>query len=392
MNQRINRLNRRGFVQWGSGLAAGAIASTSTWNKAFAGICGPSVAGEGPYGPLQEPDENGIRLPVGFRSRVIARSGLPVSGTGYVWHPYPDGGATFAADDGGYAYVSNSEFALLGGASSIRFDSSGNVVDAFRICSGTQLNCAGGKTPWGTWITCEEYWAGYAYECDPFTPNSQIRRAALGRYAHEAAAVDPETGHVFLTEDESDGRLYRFRPNTYGDLSSGTLEVAQVLEDASIVWHRLRTAAPRFPLFNPTRRQVSTSTEFDGGEGIVYHDGCIFFTTKGDNRVWSFDIRQNQLCIVYDVADDPARQLTGVDNIAVSEGGDLFVAEDGGNMELVMLTDGIAAPILRVVGEDESEITGPAFDPSGTRLYFSSQRGGPAELGTTFEVTGPFRR
>ncbi|MFM8409977.1 MAG: translocation protein TolB, partial [Alphaproteobacteria bacterium] len=71
--------------------------------------------------------------------------------------------------------------------------------------------------------------------------------------------------------------------------------------------------------------------------------------------------------------------------------GDVVVAEDGGNMELVLITpDGGASALLRVTGQDESEIAGPAFDPSGTRLYFSSQRGDGA--GITYEVSGPFRR
>ena len=99
-----------------------------------------------------------------------------------------------------------------------------------------------------------------------------------------------------------------------------------------------------------------------------------------------------RLGVVYETRRDPVRQITGADNIASSAGGDLFVAEDGGDMELVLLTpDRIAAPILRVVGQDGSEIAGPAFDPwRGDRLYFSSQRGNAA--GITYEVSGPFRR
>jgi hypothetical protein len=78
-----------------------------------------------------------------------------------------------------------------------------------------------------------------------------------------------------------------------------------------------------------------------------------------------------------------------VDNLAMSEGG-LYAAEDGGNMELVLVRpDGRTTACLRIVGQDRSEITGPAFDPSGTRLYFSSQRGTDG-LGITYEVTGAF--
>lgn len=87
--------------------------------------------------------------------------------------------------------------------------------------------------------------------------------------------------------------------------------------------------------------------------------------------------------------DGPDPVLTGDDNIAVSQEGRLIVAQDGGNMELVMITnDLVAAPILRIVGQDSSEITGPSFDPLGVRLYLSSQRG--ETQGITYEIFGPF--
>jgi secreted PhoX family phosphatase len=117
----------------------------------------------------------------------------------------------------------------------------------------------------------------------------------------------------------------------------------------------------------------------------------VYFTTKGDNRLWHLDTRESSLTVLYDAALDPTMQLTGVDNVTHSRGGDLFVAEDGGNMELVMLTpNGVVAPLLRVVGQAGSELAGPAFDPTGRRLYVSSQRGGGS--GITYEIRGPFRR
>jgi len=113
----------------------------------------------------------------------------------------------------------------------------------------------------------------------------------------------------------------------------------------------------------------------------------VYFTTKGDNRVWTYDPVANSLTIIYDDSTSPTPVLTGVDNVTVSRSGDVFVAEDGGNMELVVLSpEGDVAPFLRL-GVSGSEITGPAFDPSGTRLYFSSQR----NPGRTYEITGPFR-
>jgi secreted PhoX family phosphatase len=135
-------------------------------------------------------------------------------------------------------------------------------------------------------------------------------------------------------------------------------------------------------------------TVFRGGEGLWYFNGIVYFSTKGDNRIWAFEPATQQLQVIYDFATaSPAdRVLSGVDNLTVSRHGDVLVAEDGGNMELcVILPDRRVKVLLRVHGQDASEITGPAFSPDGTRLYFNSQRGGRqgAGLGITYEVKLP---
>ena len=143
----------------------------------------------------------------------------------------------------------------------------------------------------------------------------------------------------------------------------------------------------------PTRHQVADSTAFNGGEGTSYYNGFIYFTTKGDNRVWAYQISTSTLSIVYDVATAATPILSGVDNLEVSSFGDLLVAEDGGNMEIIVITStGDILPLLRITGHGASEITGPAFAPDASRLYFSSQRGssGVSSGGVTYEVSGPF--
>jgi len=379
-------LRRAGAGATLAGLAAGPLAGRAS-----------ASGGDGAdgLGPLLPPDANGLALPPGFTSRVVAVSNQTVPGTNYVWHRDPDGGATFATDDGGWIYVSNAERgAGLGGVGALRFDAAGNVVDAYRILSGTTRNCAGGPTPWGTWISCEETGNGRAWECDPYTPNSQgIVRPAMGVFQMEAAAVDPVDQVIYLTEDRSDGLLYRFRPSNYPDLSSGTLEAAQILgagaiqvgEVRSMTWHPVPD--PTVSLGTATRFQVPLATRFNGGEGAWYEGGTVHITTKGNNRVWRIDTVNQTIEIIYQLAGSPTPVLSGVDNVYVTPRGDVYVAEDGGNLEIVAITkSGIAKPIMRLVGVSGSEITGPALSPDLTRLYFSSQR----NPGVTFEVMGPF--
>ncbi|OUD04354.1 alkaline phosphatase PhoX [Streptomyces swartbergensis] len=358
-----------------------------------AAYAAPAQPGTGPYGPLGSPDANGIRLPSGFTSRVIARSGQRVGTTSYTWHNAPDGGACYA-DGTGWIYVSNSEINPSGGASAVRFSSTGAITGAYRILSSTRQNCAGGKTPWNTWLSCEEVDRGYVYETDPWGTKAAVRRDAMGRFKHEAAAADPVRQVIYLTEDVTDGCFYRFRPTTWGDLSSGTLEVLVAGSGTSgpVTWARVPDPSGA----TATRGQVSGAKRFNGGEGCYYANDTCWFTTKGDNRVWQYNAAAQTIELAYDdsLVTGGTAPLTGVDNVTGSASGDLFVAEDGGTMEICVITPAdVVAPFLRVDGQSGSEITGPAFSPDGTRLYFSSQRGtsGSSSGGITYEVKGPFR-
>ncbi|MGE3335173.1 MAG: alkaline phosphatase PhoX [Rhodospirillaceae bacterium] len=332
-------------------------------------------------------------IPQGMSLRAVAYSGKPaVNGGKYLWHAAPDGGACFGAADGGWIYVSNSEIGKRGGgAGALRFDAIGAIVDSYPVLQGTSNNCAGGKTPWGTWLSCEEDQdTGLVYECDPSGTKAAIVRPGLGAFNHEAAAVDPATGIVYLTEDRPDGCLYRFVPQAIGDLANGRLDVA-ILDGARLIW----TAVPDVGGTSaPLRKQVPGAALFKGGEGIVYTQGKVFFTTKGDNRVWSLTIASGELAVIYDVRTSRTPILRGVDNIEVSPNGELLVAEDGGDMQIVALVNEGAAgyrPMALVTLHDQngSEITGPSFSPDGKRLYFSSQRGpeGKSAFGVTYELS-----
>jgi uncharacterized protein len=428
-------LRRREFLKAGL-VTAGAVAlGPAAWQRVFAA---PATPGPGPYGPLLPPNKNGLMLPAGFTSRVVARSGLPVGTIPYVWPIWPDGAHCFGVPGGGWIQVVNSETPVgadlpvppdplqrLGGASAIRYDSSGKIVDAYAVCTGTRTNCSGGHTPWGTWLTCEEFDesirggptanAGQVWECDPTGAADAVVRPALGSFKHEAAAVDAATSQVYLTEDVSDGRLYRFTPASFtggpADLAAGTLAAAKLVGPAGGPWNVTWLTIPDpAAATTSTRSQVPSTTPFDGGEGCWFDSGVVYFTTKGDNRVWRYHVDAQTIDILYDDSDpqnQPNPVLRGVDDVLVSRSGDIYIAEDGDNMQINVITPANQlAPVIRATGvlhgfvdnplpsplgsiPLKSEVSGLAFSPDGTRLYFNSQRG--EVLGISYEVRGPFR-
>jgi len=382
-------------------------------------------------GPLLPADANGLMLPAGFSSRVVAVSGqAPAGAGGYVWHTFPDGGATYATPDGGWVYTSNSEVPgsplVSGGCGALKFDAQGNVVDAYSILSGTRSNCAGGRTPWNTWMSCEETADGLIFDCDPFQAGQGTACPALGMFNREAVAIDPLRRVLYMTEDAGSGRLYRFIPSVADwpagaprpALQEGTLQVLRYaglfadevppegfpLESANaVVWEDV--VSPEQPQGAVRSGEAAAGrappgTPFDGGEGIWHRSGVIYFSSKGDNRIWALDIPAQTLEVIYDfgTATESNKILSGVDNLTVSEFGDVLVAEDGGDMDLcVIMPDRSLVRLLKATdlspSAQPSELTGLAFSPDGTRLYFSAQRNGRNGVpgnGITFEVTLPF--
>ena len=345
--------DRRAFLRHAT--RAGAMVVTA---GGLAGSIGPRVAqatgpaapaGDSPYGALQPANSDGLMLPPGFTSRLIAVSGQQVAATGYVWHEQPDGAACMGRSNGGWYLVSNCEASGgLGGASVIRFNAQAEITGAYRILAGTSRSCSGGATPWGTYLSGEENDAGRVFECDPSTPGQGIHRPALGLFDHEMSVVDPLTGWVYMVEDDPKGRLYRFQPTRWGDLSAGALQVARVSRSANGDVLKWQAASPDGP------DRTTTSPVVAGGEGMWIERGQMYFTTKTDVKVWRLELASQRLSIHYDFRATPSAPLNAVDNLTGhSRSGDLFVAEDGGNLEVCILpTSGPAAAsgCLRFVG------------------------------------------
>lgn len=381
-------LTRRSLLQQAffSALSFGAA---PVWAGASGNACVP-VAGRdqlklplgrlAAIGALQPVNELGVALPEGFSIRMLAQAGKRVptpagknSRSHYSWHTFPDGGAVIPRSDGGWVYTSNSEIPLLplGGCGALAFNAHGAVEDAYSILKSTTQNCAGGTTPWNSWISCEESKDGLCWECDPFLPGQGVAKPALGRFAHEAVAVDVQRRSVYLTEDIVDGRFYRWTAseqdvdeNGRMALEQGVLEVmnivgfhddcypqsdALVQRELAVSWVPVTESQRRQDKVRETLRagrKAVPGTIFAGGEGLWSYrvpeataralrsrsapaavDTLIFWTTKIDNRVWVLDVANQRVELIFDNSqiDTPFKS---VDNLTVSPWGDVLVAED----------------------------------------------------------------
>ena len=281
-------MRRREFIASGA-LAAGALLYPGGLRRALAA---PARAGASPYGPLVGPDANGLMLPQGFTSRRIARSLETVPGTSYLFPVFPDGQATFRTGDGGWILVTNSEsLAPAGaGASAVRFGPDGTVVGAYRILGDTNTNCAGGPTTVGHVAVLRG---------DGQRPGLGVRP---GRRAGRGAA--PRAGG--LQPRGGGGRPRRRAPVPHrgrGRRALLPLHAARlsrawptVLLEVAVVapgraaspggGARPHTAESGVPTRAPGPRQA---TRFRGGEGIWYARDVLYFTTKGDRKVWAYD-------------------------------------------------------------------------------------------------------
>ena len=434
------------------------------------------------YGPLVDDPAKLLDLPQGFAYKIISRTGDRLD-DGLLTPSCPDGMAAFSGPDGLTLLVRNHEVrpndpygpfgkqdellsqidptllydrgagqvAHKGGTTTIVYDcKKQETVRQFLSLGGTTRNCAGGPTPWGSWITCEETVAraghsdddGNRYQSDfdhgycfdvPVSAEMKLHAAtpikAMGRFRHEAVAVSSDARIVYLTEDREDGLLYRFLADEPGKLlAGGRLQVLQFREAKSVdtrrwqgdpvvaqtpltveigsrhpvEWFDVDGADVESPHDDLRFRYFKTgAARFARGEGIWHAgDGVYIACTDGGltkkGQIWRYlpspaeglpgEQDQPGMLELFLEPND-SRLLEAADNLVAAPWGDIVVCEDRQGAVVRLLGVTTAGELYTLArNHSKCEFAGAAFSPDGSTLFVNIQA-----AGLTLAITGPWR-
>ncbi|MEM7473775.1 MAG: alkaline phosphatase PhoX [Planctomycetota bacterium] len=406
-----------------------------------------------------------IRLPEGFRYVTYGWTGDPMS-DGSPTPSAHDGMGVVTEENGIVTLVRNHEVSsdhpalrmkngapydvrAGGGCTTLKFDSrAGKWLESFVSISGTSRNCAGGVTPWGTWLTAEETVLGaggydpyneknlnfkqdhgWVFEVDPKGVKRPVPLRDMGRFVHEAVAIDRKTGIVYETEDRGTSGFYRFVPKEKDNLAAGgKLQIAEVIghddlrghvesgADFDVRWHTIPepTLANTPGLDQPDELGVfkqgkqlggTTFSRLEGcwsGEGVIYFDATSGGAAEA-GQIWRYDPMKESLTLLFE---SPGKQILNMpDNLCVNPSGGLVICEDGdyGEDEYpqrihLLSQTGMLMPLavndMQLNGQRGwkgdfrgREWAGATFSPDGKWLFANIQT-----PGITFAITGPWER
>jgi uncharacterized protein len=460
-----NNVSRRGFLTGGVAVAASSALFSVEGLLAREANAQPPAKGSAPsgsYGPLVPAlpvNASDSALPAAYRDKALLSipDAFQYTVFGVRQSVMDDGRVTPGGHDGMAAYnytdpntgvqsirlVRNHEVTgiLPGSAGSLPYDARNGggcstltvdpitrlLRDARLTQSGTIRNCAGGETPWGSWITCEEtltinaasgnnprqlhgYCFDVAVSANAETEESRVALRGLGRFNHEAVAVDPTTNFIYLSEDSNPGGLYRFRPNVPNvggkpDFSQGgVLEMLVVKAQPRYVTFQGQRVGARlatswtpinFPDADPALGQQSVVQQglagggaiFSRPEGMWWANGVAYMAcTDGGNlrqgQIFEFrpqGLNDGLLTLIYESRSSVA--LNNPDNLCVSpRTGNLVLCEDGSGDEYLhgLNRNGQIFPLAVCQAPAETglrgyEFAGACFSPDGNTLFFNIQ-------------------
>lgn len=455
------KVGRRNFI-FKAGRAGSAFAFSGLINRATALSVNPSVSpplsklGCGPLLPTKSSNTGDtlLALPKGFQYTVIGKTGSIMS----------DGRPTPRAHDGMAAFQVNNQLRLVrnhevsiptgkpgiaigpdpydplagGGTTTLVIDPRRReVVRDFVSLSGTLVNCAGGPTPWKSWITCEETLLGkdqfknsrgqdqggftehhgYCFDVpassDKAVPPVPLK--AMGRFQHEAIAVDPRSGIVYLTEDRLTAGFYRFVPLKPGQLAAGgRLQMLAVKDRPNLITARQQEPGVAHPVTwvditdpDPPETGLDPLAVYKQGiaaggatfarlEGCFYGNDRIYFTSTsgGDNglgQVWEYAPKgkdQGFLTLLFEPTDRSVLNMP--DNICLTSRGNLIICEDNGvtNFIRILNRKGELFDLARNIfeGFETREFAGVTFSPDFKTLFVNIQ-----VPGVTLAIWGPWQ-
>jgi len=464
------KISRRRFIHSSAAVAAGFGGLQLLTQRTVNAATGQETSSFG-YGELKSDPDGIVDLPAGFSYKIISRRGDKMD-DGLLVPDLPDGMATFPCNDGLTLLVRNHELLPyqlgpfgkenkllkevpaqkfydygkgktpgLGGTTTVVFDTKKQkVVRQFLSLTGTYRNCAGGLTPWNSWLTCEEtverigrndehnYVSekdhGYTFEV-PATSNvnlvDPVPLKAMGRFNHEAVAVDPRTSIVYLTEDRHEGLFYRFIPNKPRQLGAGgNLQVLAILDHKSADTRNWDSDAEHFKVGDThkirwldidnvespdddlrIRGFFADAACFARGEGIWFGKNEIYFActnggTKKVRQIWRYrlsryegtkDETKSPATLELFIEPNDTKLLKAADNLTIARWGDLIACEDRTD-DVVRLIGVTPHGQLYTLANNHlnTEFAGATFSPDGSTLFVNIQG-----KGHTLAINGPWK-